>query len=286
MFATLGCAVTTPPKTVTQPLVDDVGKATLTDGSTGLCRLTGSVGVCPVTVPAPPGLAKTDPVDSLQLTITTGNDDLRGGSFAGDNANVQVGNETFRDVNDMYDWPNGSVNSFPLVITSAMTLGEITSVDVITGFGGGVGGDNWDIAAVELQATVTVPGHGSALAPPHRFRSPHPPRPLARDPAPKGRVAPYPAGRQGRADAKQAAPGARAAISLEGREERRQRQGGQRPQRGCLRDAGVLRGCRLLHGSWWGAARPDRGAHRGFLDHRGEPGDRGPVQRVEQCFVH
>jgi hypothetical protein len=161
LSAVLGCASTSAPTTVTQTLVDDVGKVMLTDGSTGLCRLTGSVHNCTVTIP-PSGLAPSDVVDSMQITVTTGDDDLRGGGFAGDNADVAVGGQKFLNVNDFQDWPDGSVNSIPLVIPfgATVTLGKLTTLEVSTTFGGGLGGDNWDIADISLQATVTVPSMG------------------------------------------------------------------------------------------------------------------------------
>jgi hypothetical protein len=172
LFATLGCPSTSPPTTSTTTLVNDVGTATLPDGSIGLCRITGAstpVNCFPgngLTIPPPSGFNPSDCVDSLQMTITTGADDLRGGGFPGYNADVSIsGAGTFLNVNESDHWPNGSVNTFPLVLTSGVTLGSLTSLQVDTNFGGGYNGDNWDIADISLQATVT-PGSGPSCTPP------------------------------------------------------------------------------------------------------------------------
>ena len=112
----LGCAATTSPTTETVTLLDKVGTTTLPDGHVGLCRLTGSVHTCGLfttTVPAGDG---SDVVDSLNMTIETGHDNLNGGGLQGDNATVTVaGLAPFHDVNQSDTWDNYSVANFPLV---------------------------------------------------------------------------------------------------------------------------------------------------------------------------
>jgi hypothetical protein len=55
----------------------------------------------------------------------------------------------------MQDWGNNSVHSVSLTpIPSGSTLPATIALDINTNFGGGIGGDNWDIAAVSLTATV------------------------------------------------------------------------------------------------------------------------------------
>ena len=166
--AQLGCpAATTPPVTDTETLVDAVGHTTLPDNSTGLCRLTGAVHDCQVSLQPPAGLDPSDLVDALQVTITTGDDDLRAGTFAGDNATVAVGTPTvpnapwifkttFNNVNDFQPWNNNSINLVPLAPIPPTTLGQLTTIDVSTQFNGNQN-DNWDIKEVKLDALLTLP---------------------------------------------------------------------------------------------------------------------------------
>ncbi len=161
----LGCAATAAPTTSTVTLLHDVGTTTLPDGHIGLCRLTGSVHTCPpftTTVPAGDG---SDVVDSLNMTIETGHDNLNGGGLPGDNATVTVAGLTaFRDVNQSDTWDDYSVANFPLLPlpSTSVDLSKLSSVKVSTDFTG-VFPDNWDILSIELKATVTV-GGGALVA--------------------------------------------------------------------------------------------------------------------------
>jgi len=100
------------------------------------------------------------PVGALNLIISTGNDDLRGGSNAGDNCNVTVRLKNGRsivvdNVNHGQTWANWTDHdvSIPLP-ASGLKGGEVASVDLHTGFGGGMGGDNWNVQRVQLKATL------------------------------------------------------------------------------------------------------------------------------------
>jgi len=162
----LGCAATGSPTTKTVTLLDDVGTATLPDGHVGLCRLTGSAHKCGLfttTVPAGDG---SDVVDSLDMTIETGHDNLNGGGLQGDNATVTVAGAgaPFLDVNESDTWDEYSVANFPLVPlpSTPKDLSALSSVKVTTDFTG-VFPDNWDILSIELKATVTV-GGGALVA--------------------------------------------------------------------------------------------------------------------------
>jgi hypothetical protein len=164
LTASLGCASASPPPTPPAPqtvqLLNVTGTTKLPDGSTGLARLTGDVHDFPESIPAVPAGEAADVVVGLQMTITTGGDDLRGGSDGGDNATVTVGGVgTFPDVNQRQDWGNNSAHTFMLTpIPPSVPLGNLTSADISTMFGGGINGDNWDIAGVQLQATVIPAG--------------------------------------------------------------------------------------------------------------------------------
>ena len=159
LTGTLGCAATTSPTTATVTLLDKVGTTTLPDVHVGLCRLTGSVQKCGLfttTVPAGDG---SDVVDSLNMTIETGHDNLNGGGLQGDNATVTVAAlAPFHDVNQSDTWDDYSVANFPLVpLPPTKVLSALSSVTVTTDFTG-VFPDNWDILSIELKATVTVGG--------------------------------------------------------------------------------------------------------------------------------
>jgi hypothetical protein len=167
LTATLGCAAGPHPTTANITLTDAIGSAILADGTTGLCRLTGQVHDCSVGIPPPKIISPADPVNSMTITITTGGDDLRGSGFPDENATVSIAGfkEPFRDVNLMQNWPNNAIRSVPLAPLPAtpVLVNDLTSIKVSTGFGGGSGGDNWDIAAIKLDINVTTAGSNSAL---------------------------------------------------------------------------------------------------------------------------
>lgn len=100
-------------------------------------------------------------VTALTLIISTGNDDLRGGSNPGDNCDVTVdlgpgkAPITVRNVNGgrtLKNWSNLSVN-IPLP-PGGLKGGDVKDVKLHTGFGGGIGGDNWNVNRVQLIATL------------------------------------------------------------------------------------------------------------------------------------
>jgi hypothetical protein len=156
----LGCAATASPTTKTVTLLKEVGTTTLPDGHIGLCRLTGSVHTCGSFTTIVPAGDGSDVVDSLNMTIETGHDNLNGGGLPGDNATVTVAGLTaFRDVNQSDTWDEYSVANFPLVPlpSTPVDLSALGSVKVSTDFTG-VFPDNWDILSIELKATVTESG--------------------------------------------------------------------------------------------------------------------------------
>ena len=96
-------------------------------------------------------------IDRIRLYITTGGDDLRGGN---DNANVVL---TFRNgrrlefanVNKSQAWGGGSKNLVFLPVPAGTRTGDIVSFSLITHFGGGLFGDNWNVDSLKLVATET-----------------------------------------------------------------------------------------------------------------------------------
>ena len=100
------------------------------------------------------------PISALHLIISTGNDDLRGGSNPGDNCDVTIALAsgpaiTVKNVNGghtLANWSNLNV-AIPLP-ASGLKGGDVKSVTLHTGFGGGIGGDNWNVNRIQLQATL------------------------------------------------------------------------------------------------------------------------------------
>jgi hypothetical protein len=88
----------------------------------------------------------------LTLKFHTGGDDLRGGN---DNLTVRLLGVDGRvlteraNVNQGRGWGGGSVNSVVLNLTSAQT-GQLAAVELETIFGGGIGGDNWNLDRLQL----------------------------------------------------------------------------------------------------------------------------------------
>ncbi len=162
----LGCIAGSPPATQATTLLSVVGSSVLFDGHTGLCELRGDSHDCFQTVTVPAGLSASDPIDSLTVTITTGDDNLEGGGFPESNANVLLAGFTqpFPDVNMMQEWRNGETHTVFLapMPSSPVTLGALNKIDINANFSGGSGGDNWDVKALTVDAVVTPVGAASA----------------------------------------------------------------------------------------------------------------------------
>jgi hypothetical protein len=99
-------------------------------------------------------------IRALDLVISTGDDDLRGGSNAGDNCDVTVqlaSGSTIRinNVNAGRNWKNQSVNTVTIPLPEGgLKGGDVKAVTLHTGFGGGISGDNWNVNRLQLQATL------------------------------------------------------------------------------------------------------------------------------------
>lgn len=119
-----------------------------------LQRFTGQVHQLTLHVPA--ARAVTDArATEVQLVIQTGGDDLRAGRNAGDNANATLtfvgGSRTTYDINRRRSWENGETHAVRLMLPSpAPRVSDITGVTISTRFGGGIGGDNWNVDKVAL----------------------------------------------------------------------------------------------------------------------------------------
>jgi len=98
------------------------------------------------------GTQPTDRDNILELTFTTGSDDLRGGN---DNLNVTVvprwhAPVTVPNVNRSVGWPGNSVRTVWICLTRfGIQPQEITGFQLTTTFGGGLFGDNWNLDVLE-----------------------------------------------------------------------------------------------------------------------------------------
>ena len=144
-----GSAVSTPRPIITHTWLNASGGP--------LVRFTGSVHDHTENV-APQDVGQA--VSALSLVISTGNDDLRGGSNAGDNCDVTValtsgGSITLHNVNSGQDWQNWTNHTVNIPIPAGgLKGGDIRSITLHTGFGGGIGGDNWNVQEIQLLATL------------------------------------------------------------------------------------------------------------------------------------
>ena len=110
-------------------------------------------------------------MSALSLTISTGNDNLRGGSNPGDNCDVTIQLSSgppivLKNVNAGQTWDNWTNHTISIPLPAAgLHGGDVTAVIVHTGFGGGIGGDNWNLEQMILEATLTPPPcNGCAIA--------------------------------------------------------------------------------------------------------------------------
>ncbi len=92
-------------------------------------------------------------LDGLDLVLGTGGDDLRGGN---DNVDVTVGfkdgtKQTFHNVNGGRRLAGNCKKSFHLSFTRSVKRSEIAWIKLTTAFGGGIGGDNWNLDSMTVQ---------------------------------------------------------------------------------------------------------------------------------------
>ena len=144
-----GSAVHSPPRVITHTWLDA--------SSNPLVRFTGSVH--DLSKPVPPQDVGTG-VEKPRLVISTGNDDLRGGSKPSDNCDVTValasGHEiVVNNANGGQHWENWTDHTVTIPLpASGLKGGDVKSVALHTAFGGGLGGDNWNVNRIQLQATL------------------------------------------------------------------------------------------------------------------------------------
>ena len=102
----------------------------------------------------PVTLAVAGKANKIELTFKTKDDDLRGGN---DNLNVIVhfrGGHTQNapNVNGSQRWADDSTHVASFVLNQAVDPDDIVEIDLRTTFGGGTGGDNWNMDSVSIKA--------------------------------------------------------------------------------------------------------------------------------------
>ncbi len=134
--------------------------------SSPIKRLTGDVHSVSLGVPGNRPVADV-PATQVMIVVQTGGDDLRGGSNPNDNADVTLsfagGSKITKNINQGRSWENGETHAFKLELpTPAPKVKDITGVTITTHFGGGIGGDNWNIDKVALVVSfqADAPTHG------------------------------------------------------------------------------------------------------------------------------
>lgn len=105
----------------------------------------------------------------LDLEIRTGSDDLRGGNG---NVDVVVGftdglTQTFKNVNQGHRWRNHCLKHVRLPLARRVKASQIAYVRLVTHFGGGMGGDNWNVDSLAVQndyrGVLMYSRHGNPL---------------------------------------------------------------------------------------------------------------------------
>lgn len=93
-------------------------------------------------------------VHRLLVEILTGGDDLRGGN---DNLDIEVSffgkpPQRFDNVNNSRRWVDNYAQTVELDLREPVDRRELRSLKLLTRFGGGIGGDNWNVDRVVVKA--------------------------------------------------------------------------------------------------------------------------------------
>lgn len=112
----------------------------------------------PPAIPTPASDPYGKLVREIIFTIGTGGDDLRGGN---DNLSITVYSKgtplkTFNNVNRNRRWINNYDQTFSLLLDSSIPKENISSVVLKTNFRGGMGGDNWNMDSLRIEALGKV----------------------------------------------------------------------------------------------------------------------------------
>lgn len=107
----------------------------------------------------------TRPSREVVVSLRTGGDDLRGGN---DNVHIVLLSRNGREhraqnVNFRKRWVNNSTNELSIALPEGWTKDELKGLRLETTFGGGIGGDNWNLDWIQARY-VDVDGGGELLA--------------------------------------------------------------------------------------------------------------------------
>ncbi len=99
-------------------------------------------------------LAPDNLIRELQVEIKTGGDDLRGGN---DNCHIRVHykdgtKDDYLNVNRGARWIDNYCETVLITLRKPATRANITGISLITTFGGGIGGDNWNVDNIYVVA--------------------------------------------------------------------------------------------------------------------------------------
>lgn len=91
-------------------------------------------------------------INELLFEFRTGGDDLRGGN---DNVNITFNfktkpPQTVKNVNRSARWIGNYTETVPVKLNTPVPLSEFKSFTVATTFGGGIGGDNWNLDWIKV----------------------------------------------------------------------------------------------------------------------------------------
>ena len=102
----------------------------------------------------PPAISTSEMVSEIILTIRTGGDDLRGGN---DNVSATINFKTGApftkaNINNSARWIGNNSQTVSIRLPRAVKITDISNVTLNTSFGGGIGGDNWNMDVLSVQA--------------------------------------------------------------------------------------------------------------------------------------
>jgi hypothetical protein len=120
-------------------------------------RFTGEDKTLKFQVPKPDD-ADPNFVRKLELTIKTGNDDLRGNE---DNVDATIlyadgKTQTIKDLNNRQRWEDGSEHTVTLKLDKPRPRNQVVGLKLTTTFKGGVDGDNWNMDKLVVVPITTV----------------------------------------------------------------------------------------------------------------------------------
>ena len=124
--------------------------------SSGFHRFTGSNPSLDINAHPAAGCPTGHQVTRISFTFKTADDDLRGGN---DNLNIRVlfadgTSQSEPNVNHNQNWPNGSTKDAEILLDRLVDMSQIRGFTLEDTFAGGSGGDNWNMASMQADASL------------------------------------------------------------------------------------------------------------------------------------